>query len=99
MLFHAGFRLIVFLTISFTSIDAIKLIPEGIANILKKSGFMVSPDMDSHDYIYSVKDLRDMHNWPGHQSSKCIEKFLKLHPDYLVKSYSLKEIRKGKIRV
>lgn len=79
-------------------IDSLKLIPEEVADILSKSEFAISLDVDSHDYIYSIKELCNMHNWLGHQSSKGIEKFLKLHPDYLVKISSIGEIQKDECK-
>jgi len=79
-------------------VNSLKLIPEEMANILDKSGFTISPDIDSHDYIYSIEHLRNMHNWLGHRSSRGIKKFLELHPNYLVKISSLKEIPKEEYR-
>lgn len=75
-------------------VNFLKLIPEEEINMIDESRFVISPDRDSQDYIYSVNHLGDMHNWLGHRSSKSIEKFLKLHPDYLVKISSIKEIEK-----
>jgi len=75
-------------------ISLLKLIPGEMVGILEKSGFGVLPDVDSTDYVYRVDQLKDMHNWTGHQFSKGIEKFLKLHPNYLVKISPLEEIPK-----
>lgn len=78
--------------------DSLKLVPEEIAKILGQSEFTISPDADSHDYVFTVEHLGNMHNWPKHQSSKGIEKFLKLHPDYVVKISSINEIPKNEYR-
>jgi len=76
-------------------VDFLRLIPEEIANTLDKSRFTILSDMDSRDYVYSVQNLKNMHNWSGHRSCRGIKQFLRLHPDYLVKISSLKEIQKG----
>lgn len=75
-------------------VDSLRLIPEEEANILSKLEFQILPDIDSHDYIFSVEDLSNMHKWSKHKSSKGIEQFLKLHTDYLVKISSIGEIQK-----
>jgi hypothetical protein len=75
--------------------NLLRLIPGEVASTLDKSGFGVLPDVNSIDYVYRVEELKNMHNWAGHKVSKGIKKFLKLHPDYLVKISSLKEIPKN----
>ncbi len=75
-------------------INLLELIPEITVNLLDKKEFDFTPDIDSHDYIYSVKHLSNINNWQGHNSSKSIRKFLKLHPDYEVKNCLLQDIAK-----
>ena len=72
----------------------LKLVPEIIISGLDKSKFDTISDIDSNDYVYSVKRLSNLNNWEGHSSSRSIKKFLKLHPDYIVKICSLQEIIK-----
>jgi len=74
--------------------NILKLVPESVVGFLDKSEFDVISDVDSRDYVYSVKHLVNMNNWKGHSSSRGIKKFLKLHPDYVVKVCSLQEIAK-----
>lgn len=74
--------------------SVLKLIPEKCTKGLDSLKFRTEEDRDHFDYIYLVEDLKNMHMWSGHRSSKGIEKFLKSHPDYLVKVFSLKEISK-----
>ena len=78
--------------------NSLKLVPGEMVSILDKSGFGILPDVDAVDYIYRVEQLKNMHNWAGHRASKGIEKFLKLHPDYLVKISPLEEIPKEEYR-
>ncbi len=77
---------------------SLKLIPGEIVIILDKFGFRVLPDVDAVDYIYRVEQLKNMHDWKGHQSRKGIENFLKLHSDYLASTSTLEEIPKDKYR-
>ncbi len=74
--------------------NSLELIPEEMANILVEAGFMVAPDIDSHDYIYSVAHLANMNNWPKNSSGKRIRQFVKLYPDYVVKQSSIQETTK-----
>ena len=74
--------------------NILKLIPEIIISFLDKSEFNAISDIDSRDYVYSVKHLSNINIWKGHSSSKGIKKFLKLHPDYVVKVCSLQDIVK-----
>lgn len=76
-------------------IDILKLVPEIIVSFLDKSKFDIIPDINSHDYVYSVKHLANMNSWKGHSSSKSIRQFIKSHPDYVVKICSLQEIVKN----
>lgn len=74
--------------------NILKLVPEIIINFLDKSEFDATSDIDSNDYIYSVKHLINMDNWKGHSSSKSIRQFIKLYPDHVVKICSIREILK-----
>jgi len=75
-------------------IGLLKLIPEEIANVLSKSEFIIDPDRDSYDYIYSIKDLANMDKWSGESQSRAIRKFIREHPNYTIKQYSISEIVK-----
>lgn len=70
----------------------LKLIPEEIAKVLSEYGFNVTPDRDSHDYVYSVEDLANMVNWIKSNKPKKINEFLKSYPEYKVKLSSIGEI-------
>lgn len=73
---------------------SLKLIPEEIANDLNKLGFIVKPDPNSHDYVYSISRLATMNAWPQNTLSKGIRRFIKKYPDYVVKQSFLQEIKK-----
>lgn len=72
----------------------LKLVPEDSLKGLDSTKFKIREDRDHFDYVYLIEDLKNIHNWSGHRSSKGIEKFLQSHPDYLVKISPLKEISK-----
>lgn len=91
------FELILFSKKNF-QVNLLKLIPEEVVAGLKKTEFQILPDLDSHDYIYSVDKLCNMHKWSKHKSSKGIEKFLELHSDYLVKISAMGEIQKNECK-
>ncbi len=74
--------------------NVLKFIPEEIAHILEKEGYVVRPDRDAHDYVYSVAHLAKMDCWPGSGISKRIRQFIKLYPDYVIKKSSVHEILK-----
>ncbi len=77
--------------------NVLKLIPEEIVYALKelkKIGLKVKSDRDSYDYVYSVSHLANMHNWPGHGSSKRIRQFTKKHPNHVVEQCPVGKIKK-----
>ena len=69
----------------------LKLIPEEIANALIGE-FNLKLDVDSFDYIFSIKNLINMDTWPNHTSGQKIRNFLKSYPDYVVKVQNISEI-------
>jgi hypothetical protein len=70
----------------------LKLVPEEIANILDKSGFTITSDTDSHDYIYSISQIANMDKWPKSSLGKKIRQLLKKNLDCVVRLSSLQEI-------
>ncbi len=74
--------------------NVLKFIPEEMAYILEKEGYVVKPDRDSYDYVYSVAHLAKMDSWPSSGISKRIRQFIKLYPDYVIKKSSIHEIAK-----
>lgn len=74
--------------------NILRLVSEEIGHKLRNSKFNLTLDQDSHDYIYSVSDLSNMHNWAKHSSGKNIRSFIKKSPNYVVKHQSIKEINK-----
>jgi len=73
----------------------LKLIPEEIAGALPKSEFLITPDRDSYDYVYSISHLASMNSWTQNSLSKGIRQFVKKYPNYIIKQNSFKEISKN----
>ncbi|MEI7765324.1 MAG: phosphatidylglycerol lysyltransferase domain-containing protein [bacterium] len=74
--------------------SSLKLITEENANILGKIGFTVTPDNNSHDYVYLISHLANMNTWSQNTSGKGIRRFIKKYPSYVVKQFNLNEIQK-----
>lgn len=51
--------------------------------------FEISDDSASHDYVYEVAHLANMHQWSKHSSGKNIRSFVKEFSDYKVKLFDL----------
>jgi uncharacterized protein len=77
------------------NVSSLKLIPEEISNVLGESNFTIAPDINSHDYIYSVSQMVDMDKWPKNSLSKKIRQSLKRNLNYTVKLCSIQEILPG----
>ncbi len=71
--------------------SSLKLIFEEAAKELTKSGFTVTSDRDSHDYVYSISHLASMDSWTQSTISKGIRRFIKKYPDYVIKQDSIQE--------
>jgi len=70
----------------------LKFIPEELISHYKNSKFVVKSDRNSYDYIYLSEHLADMENWTKDNHSRKIKKFIQMHPNYLVKEFTLKNI-------
>ena len=72
--------------------SSLELITEEAAKELVKLGFIVTPDQDSHDYVYSTSHLASMDGWTQSTISKGIRRFIKIYPDYVVKQSLIQDI-------
>lgn len=70
----------------------LKLIPEEMSLHFKNTTFYAKEDRDSFDYIYLVEHLVNMKNWTKHPAGRKIRKFIKNHPDYIVRELNTKNI-------
>ena len=70
----------------------LKLISEEMVKPLTEKGFVVTPDKNSHDYVYSISHMADMDKWPQNTSGKKIRRFVKSCKDYTVKVSSIEEV-------
>ncbi|MBP6866469.1 MAG: DUF2156 domain-containing protein [Candidatus Pacebacteria bacterium] len=73
----------------------LKYISEDLIKLhVSKDVFDIQDDIASHDYVYEVEHLANMHNWPKHSSGKNIRQFLKEFNDYNVKHFELADAPK-----
>lgn len=75
--------------------NSLRLIPESVAHGLFKSSLRVKVDMDSSDYVFSIKDLVNMNTWPNHTSGQKIRNFIKKYPNYAIKVSRSDEINES----
>lgn len=74
--------------------DYLKFIPEEIIRELPSSKFEKTPDKNSHDYVYFIPNLAHMDTLCGVSLGKKIRHFIKSHPDYEVREYSIQKAPK-----
>jgi|SRR3989344_1806298 len=74
--------------------DFLKFVPEEVARFLPESEFTIIPDKDSHDYIYYIPDLANMHMVWKKTLGKDVRQFMKLYSDYKVVDYSIQDAPK-----
>ena len=87
-------------SVSNFQINELKLLPEEISSELAKSEYKITRDRDSCDYIYSVKDLANMNNWPKSDNHyKSVNKFINLNPDYRIECSCINDVDKNKFFV
>jgi hypothetical protein len=79
--------------------SSLELIPEEAINMLNESMFIIVPDRDSYDYIYSMAHLANMNNWSKNSSGKRIRRFLKSNPNYVIKDLRIEEIPKEEYKI
>ncbi len=72
----------------------LRLISEETINLLEKDKFIINPDQDSYDYIYSVSNLANMNLWTQSSISKGIRRFIKENPNYVIKQSFIKDVKK-----
>ena len=60
--------------------SCLRLISEEMSHALHAAGFMVEPDLDAHDYIYSINHLALMHTWRQGRQRRQIKKFIVANP-------------------
>jgi hypothetical protein len=72
----------------------LKLIPETVAVELCTEAFIVTPDDDSHDYIFSVQHLRNLDKISGgsDEAARCLKNYLKLYDTHTIRTYSGNDI-------
>lgn len=62
---------------------------ETVNNHVDKDNFEVIADSASHDYVYAVSHLANMHKWSKHTSGKNVRRFVKEFNQYSVEHFDL----------
>lgn len=81
------------------NVNFLKLIPEEVANTLLESGLKVKLDLDSSDYIFSIKNLINMNTWPNHTAGQKIRNFIKKYPNYRIEVSKLNQLENKDIYI
>ncbi|MEI8339563.1 MAG: phosphatidylglycerol lysyltransferase domain-containing protein [bacterium] len=74
----------------------LKLIPEMVTKSLDQKAFEIIPDIDSHDYVFSVPQLAVLNAWPQSSMSQGIRNFCKTYPDYIIRKETINEVSEDK---
>lgn len=79
-------------------VDCLQLVPEiSITSFKDSKEYDISPDRDSHDYIYSVPFLANINTLPNDTLAQKVRQFSRLHPHYVVIRQLLRDACKAEL--